>query len=157
MAAPSREQLAPLINLASDIPGVAVHQRWMSLEPRRWWQKPLWGIHRAWRFEVEVLAMPVWTYRVCATLEEARLAAFEANREHGTQLDTRMVTRENVEEVTGRMHRFLKGWYFTVIEKSPLCGLSDGRVSQRTAVFVREEPNRLVAGSADEWGVYGGE
>jgi hypothetical protein len=119
----SREQLAPLINLASDIPGMGLHQRWMFLEPRHLWQRLVWGIlgaPRSWRFEVQVLARPSWTYRVCDSLQEARITAWEAKREFGRLLDTSVVTSANVGAVIDRMRQFLKGCYFTIIETSPL-------------------------------------
>lgn len=123
----SREQLIPLIDLAPDIPGVCIQQRWIERRPRGCWQKFRWslfGTPMGWRFEVQVMADPPWQYAVQDSLEEARRAAWEANRQFGPRLDRCIVTRENVEEVTDRIHRFLAGWYFTTVEKSPLYPLA---------------------------------
>lgn len=113
----SREQLVPLIDLAPDIPGIRVHQRWMYREPKSRWQKLIWfmfGTPKRWRFEVVVLARPTWQYAVRDTLEEARKAAREANRKF-SMLTTTVVTRSNVDRITKSIHSFLEHCYFTFV------------------------------------------
>jgi hypothetical protein len=117
-----REQLVPLIDLAPDISGITIHQRWMRREPKYWWQRALWsifGVPMAWRFEVDVMTTHTWQYAVRDTLEEARSCALEVSEQFarlaagGTRYT--VVTRYNVQEIASCIQRFLARCYWTRI------------------------------------------
>ncbi len=115
------KQLVPLVDLAPDIPGIGIYQRWMYCEPATWWQRlawPIFGSPMAWRFEVRIAANPPWQYAVLDTLEEARWVARAARRKF-RWLSPTVVTRNNVTRITRFVHTFLEHCYFTVIRADP--------------------------------------